>query len=102
MQLMAHTLCGKVASATTREYGETNVSSAHFGESSPYTLAGPPVNIIPLGFFSFIFSIEILNGTTSEYILFFVYLIKYLYYKIKGGFYGIKRINFNIRLWRTI
>ena len=26
MQLMAHTLCGKVASATTREYGETNVN----------------------------------------------------------------------------
>ena len=23
---MAHTLCGKVASATTREYGETNVN----------------------------------------------------------------------------
>ena len=26
MQLMAHTLGGKVASATTREYGETNVN----------------------------------------------------------------------------
>src|SRR4029077_17674180 len=45
----------------------SNSSGAHFGAPASDTLLGPPDRMIPTGFFAPIVSMDVLNGTISEY-----------------------------------
>ena len=48
----------------------SNTSASILGALSSYTLAGPPVKMIPFGCNSLIFSNALLYGYTSQYTLF--------------------------------